>query len=216
MRQGGASLDHNGMLFFPATILEGVSMSHGTCEAEAIAGTEWLAFGIEHAEIFASFQSLSSPSRQSLEGIGYSDHAAQAVIAVEDKAITYELSSHLPHHKASAPALYGRWLSGGGSAASSASRPASRYANRLRFMAEKASLDELRFEVDSLLDTFIDYSAPHPNMTAAFDRGSYLAICGSLFALSGDSAAESAGKDWGLVGQSSSRHFRSHAIATGA
>ncbi|EEY18793.1 conserved hypothetical protein [Verticillium alfalfae VaMs.102] len=53
MRQWGSSLNHNGMSFFPATIPQGVLLYHGTTAPDAVTGLEWLAFEIEHAEVFA-------------------------------------------------------------------------------------------------------------------------------------------------------------------
>ncbi|RYP73576.1 hypothetical protein DL769_004191 [Monosporascus sp. CRB-8-3] len=384
MRQWGSSLDHNGMSFFPATIPEGVSLYHGTYKAEAITGTEWLAFEIEHAEIFASFENLPSPEGRSPEGIDHSGDAAQAVIAVEDEP---PQTGYLHIYRTTRPQrlLYidgmsggktqmgtldtqdillrnrsenvgfdewrraaelceiaQRWgidgilrmeagfeiikcnMSDGMELISANRRPTegvqdpelteleyvravaqrywdigasrvlldfsrmtsaffypinltnpdaafaeqprlvypswqelariksdvaytllswsqeefalsgadwqgvtdivvSRYANRLRFMAEKASLHELRFEVDSLLNTFIDYSVPHPNMTAAFNRCAWhflspivprswqdrliwaaleivtSRICGSLFTLREIVATESVSKDGVLL-----------------
>jgi hypothetical protein len=53
MRQWGSSIHHNGMSFFPATIPVGVLLYHGGHQADAVTGMEWLAFEIEHAEMFA-------------------------------------------------------------------------------------------------------------------------------------------------------------------
>ncbi|GKZ65683.1 hypothetical protein AnigIFM50267_009455 [Aspergillus niger] len=53
MRQWGSSLQHNGMSFFLATVPAGTQFYHGTSIAEAINGTEWLAFEPEHAMVFA-------------------------------------------------------------------------------------------------------------------------------------------------------------------
>ncbi|KAB8289510.1 hypothetical protein EYC80_010670 [Monilinia laxa] len=53
MRQWGSSLKHNGMSFFPARVPKGTLFYHGTHTAEPVEGMEWLAFEIEHAEIFA-------------------------------------------------------------------------------------------------------------------------------------------------------------------
>ncbi|TEY40713.1 hypothetical protein BOTCAL_0426g00100 [Botryotinia calthae] len=53
MRQWGSSLKHNGMSFFPATVPKGTLFYHGTHTPEPVEGMEWLAFEIEHAELFA-------------------------------------------------------------------------------------------------------------------------------------------------------------------
>lgn len=53
MRQFGSSYHHNGMSLIPATVPAGLNFYHGTNSAERVVGLEWLAFEIEHAEIFA-------------------------------------------------------------------------------------------------------------------------------------------------------------------
>lgn len=53
VRQFGSSYHHNGMSLIPTTVPEGINLYHGTHSAERVVGTEWLAFEIEHAEIFA-------------------------------------------------------------------------------------------------------------------------------------------------------------------
>ncbi|PYH97097.1 hypothetical protein BO71DRAFT_396527 [Aspergillus ellipticus CBS 707.79] len=53
MRQWGSSLQHNGMSFFLATVPAGTQFYHGTSHADAVNGTEWLAFEPEHAMVFA-------------------------------------------------------------------------------------------------------------------------------------------------------------------
>ncbi|KAG4025580.1 hypothetical protein MFRU_054g00090 [Monilinia fructicola] len=53
MRQWGSSLKHNGMSFFPARVPKGTLFYHGTHTPEPVEGMEWLAFEIEHAEVFA-------------------------------------------------------------------------------------------------------------------------------------------------------------------
>ncbi|KAL1852155.1 hypothetical protein Plec18167_005968 [Paecilomyces lecythidis] len=333
MRQWGSSLDHNGMSFFPATIPEGVSLYHGTYQAEAITGTEWLAFEIEHAEIFASLESQTPPSSRPRGDIGWSNVAQAPMIVSEDPA-TQPAEGYLHIYRTRRPQrlLYIDGMSGaktqmgtldsqdillrnrhnrlgwdewrraaelcsmaqqwhidgfirmeagfevikcnfsdGMQLVSANRRPpkgvpdsklyeleyiravaqrywditasrvvldfsrmisaffypinltnpnstfaeqprlvyankgeltriksdleesllawsqeerslstanwqgvtdlvVSRYAARFRFMVQKANLDELRFEIDSILNTFIDYSSPRPNMTAAFDQ----------------------------------------------
>ncbi|KAL5360264.1 hypothetical protein BJX96DRAFT_69404 [Aspergillus floccosus] len=54
MRQWGSSLHHNGMSFFLATVPEGTQLYHGDHRREPITGTEWLAFEVEHAMVFAN------------------------------------------------------------------------------------------------------------------------------------------------------------------
>lgn len=53
MRQWGASLHHNGMSFFLATVPEGVILHHGSNDQNSPDEPEWLAYEIEHAEGFA-------------------------------------------------------------------------------------------------------------------------------------------------------------------
>ncbi len=56
MRQWGSSLKHNGMSFFTASIPNNTLLYHGTHTKDRINGTEWLAFEIEHAEVFAGMR----------------------------------------------------------------------------------------------------------------------------------------------------------------
>ncbi|KAJ4391797.1 hypothetical protein N0V93_005417 [Gnomoniopsis smithogilvyi] len=53
MRQWGASLHHNGMSFFLATVPEGVVLHHGNNNEKSPEDPDWLAYEIEHAEHFA-------------------------------------------------------------------------------------------------------------------------------------------------------------------
>lgn len=53
MRQWGSSLKHNGMSFFAASIPNNTLFYHGTHRVDPVEGMEWLAFEIEHAEMFA-------------------------------------------------------------------------------------------------------------------------------------------------------------------
>lgn len=53
MRQWGASLHHNGMSFFLATVPEGVVLHHGNNNEKSPEYPDWLAYEIEHAEHFA-------------------------------------------------------------------------------------------------------------------------------------------------------------------
>lgn len=64
MRQWGSSLKHNGMSFFPASIPNNTLLYHGTHEESPFTGMEWLAFEIEHAELFA----WSSPPPRKFPG----------------------------------------------------------------------------------------------------------------------------------------------------
>ncbi|KAL6855687.1 hypothetical protein J3F83DRAFT_753925 [Trichoderma novae-zelandiae] len=52
-RQWGSSLNHNGFGFIPVVVPAGTSFYHGGHAEEPPKGTEWLAFEVEHAEIFA-------------------------------------------------------------------------------------------------------------------------------------------------------------------
>lgn len=53
MRQWGSSIQHNGMSFFPAYIPERTRLYHGSRSPEKVTGMEWLAFEVDHAEMFA-------------------------------------------------------------------------------------------------------------------------------------------------------------------
>lgn len=53
MRQWGASLHHNGMSFFLATVPQGVILHHGNNQDKSPDDPDWLAFEFEHAEGFA-------------------------------------------------------------------------------------------------------------------------------------------------------------------
>lgn len=53
MRQWGSSLHHNGMSFYLATVPEGVILHHGNTNRNSPDDPDWLAYEIEHAEIFA-------------------------------------------------------------------------------------------------------------------------------------------------------------------
>ncbi|KAI0107460.1 hypothetical protein GGR51DRAFT_515562 [Nemania sp. FL0031] len=53
MRQWGSSLHHNGMSFFLATVPKGVLLHHGNGSPVSPSQPEWLAYEIEHAELFA-------------------------------------------------------------------------------------------------------------------------------------------------------------------
>ncbi|TVY38077.1 Uncharacterized protein LOCC1_G006606, partial [Lachnellula occidentalis] len=53
LRQWGSSLKHNGMSYFPASIPANTTLYHGARAQDPVIGMEWLAFEIEHAELFA-------------------------------------------------------------------------------------------------------------------------------------------------------------------
>ncbi|UNI22502.1 hypothetical protein JDV02_008388 [Purpureocillium takamizusanense] len=52
-RQWGAALNHNGFGFFPAVVPRGTLLYHGAASPDPPRGPEWLAFEMEHAELFA-------------------------------------------------------------------------------------------------------------------------------------------------------------------
>ncbi|KAK2592735.1 hypothetical protein QQS21_009578 [Conoideocrella luteorostrata] len=58
MRQWGSSVHHNGMSIFLATVPEGVLFHHGSHSRDSPSEPDWLAYEIEHAELFA----YSSPN----------------------------------------------------------------------------------------------------------------------------------------------------------
>ncbi|RDW77968.1 hypothetical protein BP5796_05820 [Coleophoma crateriformis] len=69
MRQWGNSLHHNGLSLYPAMIPQGTLLYHGAPDAKTPPSFEWLAFEIEHAEMFAiSWEEVGQgrPSRQSI------------------------------------------------------------------------------------------------------------------------------------------------------
>jgi len=63
LRQWGSSVQHNGMSFFPAIVPEGTLLYHGSWDAEPVTGFEWLAFEIQHAELFAQGHPMHSRSK---------------------------------------------------------------------------------------------------------------------------------------------------------
>lgn len=48
----GFLVQHNGMSFFPAYVPEGTVFYHGAPRGERVEAMEWLAFEIQHAEMF--------------------------------------------------------------------------------------------------------------------------------------------------------------------
>ncbi|ROV88550.1 hypothetical protein VMCG_10385 [Cytospora schulzeri] len=63
MRQWGSSLHHNGMSFYLATVPEGVILHHGNNDQNSPDDPDWLAYEIEHAEIFARGRHGGPPGR---------------------------------------------------------------------------------------------------------------------------------------------------------
>lgn len=53
LRQWGSSMHHNGMSLFLVTVPTGVLLHHGNARRESPSEPDWLAFEIEHAEMFA-------------------------------------------------------------------------------------------------------------------------------------------------------------------
>ncbi|KAK0663419.1 hypothetical protein QBC41DRAFT_26005 [Cercophora samala] len=68
MRQWGSSLNHNGLSTFVATVPAGVTLYHGTWRTTPPSGPEWLAFEIEHAELFAHARWKFPPQEFNTEG----------------------------------------------------------------------------------------------------------------------------------------------------
>ncbi|KAL1841224.1 hypothetical protein VTJ49DRAFT_7292 [Mycothermus thermophilus] len=87
-RQWGSSLRHNGMSVFLATVPAGVLLHHGTPHPDPPPGPEWLAFEIEHAELFAH----PRPPRRPPPG----KNASGAVIPPSDE-------QHPMHHRRTHP-----------------------------------------------------------------------------------------------------------------
>ncbi|TVY24562.1 Uncharacterized protein LHYA1_G006282 [Lachnellula hyalina] len=61
LRQWGSSLKHNGMSYFPASIPADTILYHGARAQDPVKGMEWLAFEIEHAELFARSMGVRPP-----------------------------------------------------------------------------------------------------------------------------------------------------------
>ncbi len=64
LRQWGSSLNHNGMSVFLATVPAGNLLYHGDYQPDPPQGPEWLAFEIEHAELFARPRRRAPPGRR--------------------------------------------------------------------------------------------------------------------------------------------------------
>jgi hypothetical protein len=60
MRQWGSSVNHNGMSIFHATIPGGVQLYHGDNHADPVKGVQWMAFELEHAELFVKRGNMGS------------------------------------------------------------------------------------------------------------------------------------------------------------
>lgn len=71
MRQWGSSVQHNGLSLFMATVPEGTLLYHGTPYSEPVTGMEWLAFEIEHSELFARGMPVQLFSQQPRSPPGY-------------------------------------------------------------------------------------------------------------------------------------------------
>lgn len=93
LRQWGSSLNHNGLSVFLATIPEGVILHHGTNTALPPPGPEWLAFEIEHAELFARGQMNMTCGKP---------QACQSRIDQQQQPVVSDL--HRSHHPAISPA----------------------------------------------------------------------------------------------------------------
>jgi hypothetical protein len=78
LRQWGSSVQHNGLSFLPVTIPEGNLFYHGTHSTQRPAGLEWLAFEMEHANMFGlSFEfhgddNATSRGMDSVSGLSHS------------------------------------------------------------------------------------------------------------------------------------------------
>lgn len=70
MRQWGSSVHHNGMSFYLATVPEGVILHHGNNNKNRPNDPDWLAYEIEHAEIFARGGHGGPPGRGGPPGGG--------------------------------------------------------------------------------------------------------------------------------------------------
>ncbi|OAA76978.1 hypothetical protein LEL_06662 [Akanthomyces lecanii RCEF 1005] len=70
-RQWGSSLTHNGVGFFPAIVPAGTLLYHGDHTDQPPTNPEWLAFEIEHAELFAL--SYLRSSRKVQDGLTRND-----------------------------------------------------------------------------------------------------------------------------------------------
>ena len=64
LRQWGSSLNHNGMSVFVVTVPEGNLLYHGDYRPDPPPGPEWLAFEVEHAELFARPRRRAPPGRR--------------------------------------------------------------------------------------------------------------------------------------------------------
>ncbi|KAB5585057.1 hypothetical protein GE09DRAFT_1069218 [Coniochaeta sp. 2T2.1] len=65
MRQWGSSVQHNGMSIMPVTIPEGNLFYHGGHDTEISSTLEWLAFEMEHADLFAQNYEFDRDPRMS-------------------------------------------------------------------------------------------------------------------------------------------------------
>ncbi|KAM0547205.1 hypothetical protein ACHAPJ_010465 [Fusarium lateritium] len=68
LRKWGSTVHPNGMSFYLATIPEGVMLHHGNGRNETPTSFDWLAYEIEHAEIFARVWTPRKPDHMRLGG----------------------------------------------------------------------------------------------------------------------------------------------------
>jgi hypothetical protein len=68
-RQWGSSVQHNGMSFFPATIMEGTVLYHGGWVQDPVIGMEWMALEVQHAEMFAQGHRMAHGMKQDLGSV---------------------------------------------------------------------------------------------------------------------------------------------------
>ncbi|KAL8369975.1 hypothetical protein RB595_000369 [Gaeumannomyces hyphopodioides] len=87
-RQWGSSLNHNGMSFFLATVPEGSVFFHGDGKPDRPEGMEWLAFEIEHAQVFArsedpheDWQEPPPPEASRHDLLRYEGHGGKSLLA---------------------------------------------------------------------------------------------------------------------------------------
>ncbi|KAL8330859.1 hypothetical protein RB593_001691 [Gaeumannomyces tritici] len=81
-RQWGSSLDHNGMSFFLATVPEGSVFFHGDSKPDRPEGVEWLAFEIEHAQVFARSEDPENwpPQASRHDLLRYEGHGSKSLL----------------------------------------------------------------------------------------------------------------------------------------
>ncbi|OAA61969.1 hypothetical protein SPI_04828 [Niveomyces insectorum RCEF 264] len=90
LRRWGATVHPNGMSFALATVPEGVLLHHGNGRNATPTTLDWLAYEIEHAEIFAKYR-MGHPYRA---GRSSSGESTNALIGVEDVAAQAPLGGY--------------------------------------------------------------------------------------------------------------------------